>query len=155
MKRIKWAFIIVGLLFLVSCGGGGGGGHSNPVPSHAPDIEDVCIYYWDTYYGDYFATDEVERGDDWYYDITFSDEGMDAEKVTMTQYYPIDSDIPVDDASIMILESQTAVRTRFYQVEDYTVPYNAQLGTSRFDFQIEDRAGNKSAVFSKFLKVTW
>ena len=152
MKRIKWVLIIVGLLFLVSCGGGGGGGHSNPAPSHAPVIEDVVVYYWSGLH--YYATDELSRGDDWYYDITITDPGMDAERVTCTQYYPIDSETKIG-SWVMLCESQTAVRTTFYGVDDYTVPYDAQLGNTRFDFQVEDKAGNRSVVFTQFIKILY
>jgi hypothetical protein len=151
MKKII-GIILLTLLF--GCGGGGGGGGGNPAPTHVPVIEDVGIYYWDTYYGDYIATDELARGDDWYYDITIVDAGMDAWKSVCSEYFPIDAASPWESQD-MLLPSQNAVRQFYYEIDDVTVAYDAPLGNYRLDFQVVDRAGNKSAVYTKFIKVTW
>ncbi len=151
MKKII-GIILLAVLF--GCGGGGGGGGGNPAPAHTPVIEDVEIYYWSDYYADYFATDELARGDDWYYNITIIDEGLDADIATWT-LYPIGSDTPLDTDD-MYLPSVSNPQAVFYRTDDdWTVQSWAPLGNYRIDFQVEDKAGNKSVVFTQFIKITW
>lgn len=154
MKKSMYIILLVALLF--GCGGGGGGSHSKPNPEawHTPIIDEVNIYIWDGLdYVDIIRTDnEIYRGLDWYYDITVYDDDKDAYECVLKEYYPIEGTTPINSLTLL-LPSQTSVSAFFYVDEDYTVPRTATIGTHRFDFQVEDRAGNHSAVFTKFVKV--
>lgn len=124
--------------------------NNNSNDGKSPVIKNVTLLKADEY-SEFVTVGSYRIGDlaNFYMDV--SDPDLDVSYVYITQFYPFDSERPYSGPDQIPLPSQSSANKIFTLVDPVLI--NGPVGGWRLDFQIEDKKGNRSNIFTVFASV--
>jgi hypothetical protein len=140
------SFFLVVLFFVSGCDSGGGGGDGGKNKGTAPTINSVTIYRCDDQtQNNCVESTSLKNGGYWYDIIHCSDPDLDIINLHWTVYAYTGNQYVIDTGpQVLDVPSQNDESVSYIWDPDLV---RALAGTYRFEYQMEDEAGNLSNVF--------